>query len=157
MLADGPPSPSLAASTSAAESLSTDLSGEMVSASEFDASHWYPAIVPGTVLTTLIANGVYPDPDYGLNNLAIPESLNRQAYWYRTRFTAAPELRGRQLTLTFNGINYAAEIWINGGRLGNIRGAFSRGVFDVTRHVHPGKLNVIAVRVSPPPHPGIPH
>ena len=155
MLADGPPSP--AAPASAAEPLTSGVSGEMVSAPEFDASHWYPAIVPGTVLTTLIANGVYPDPDYGLNNLAIPESLNRQDYWYRTRFTAAPQLRGRQLTLTFNGINYAADVWLNGIRLGNIRGAFVRGAFDVSAIVRTGQENVLAVRVSPPPHPGIPH
>jgi len=47
-----------------------------------------PATVPGTVLTTMIDRGVYPDPDYGLNNLAIPESLNKQDYWYRVEFRA---------------------------------------------------------------------
>ena len=46
----------------------------------------------GTVLTTLIARGVYPDPDYGLNNLAIPDSLSRQDYWYRSEFEAPAEL-----------------------------------------------------------------
>jgi hypothetical protein len=30
--------------------------------------------VPGTVLTTLVDRGVYPDPDYGLNNTAIPKA-----------------------------------------------------------------------------------
>jgi hypothetical protein len=93
--------------------------------------------VPGTVLTTLIDRGVYPDYDYGLNNMAIPESLARQDYWYRTVFDAPLSLDGKQLTLTFKGINYAAEVWINGSRLGNIRGAFIRGVFDVTA-VSPG-------------------
>jgi hypothetical protein len=61
------------------------------------------------------------------------------------------------LTLTFNGINYSAEIWLNGTRLGSIRGAFARGVFDVTEQLKPGRSNALAVRVSPPPHPGIPH
>jgi hypothetical protein len=59
--------------------------------------------------------------------------------------------------LTFKGINYAAEVWLNGARLGDIRGAFIRGVFDVTDRVKPGQVNVLAVRLSPPPHPGIPH
>ena len=31
----------------------------------------------------MIDRGIYPDPDYGLNNLAIPETLNKQDYWYR--------------------------------------------------------------------------
>jgi hypothetical protein len=124
---------------------------------QFDASSWYAAVVPGTVLTTLIARGVYPDPTYGLNNMAIPESLSRQDYWYRSRFEAPAELAGRQLTLTFNGINYSAEVWLNGTRLGAIKGAFARGVFDVTAQLKPGQRNALAVRVSPPPHPGIPH
>ncbi len=61
------------------------------------------------------------------------------------------------MSLTFNGINYAAEVWLNGLRLGAIRGAFIRGSFDVTAPVHIGARNVLAVRISPPPHPGIPH
>jgi hypothetical protein len=134
-----------------------DAAPERISRPDFPEDNWYIAVVPGTVLTTLIANGVYPDPDFGLNNLAIPESLNRQDYWYRTEFVAPAQLAGRQLTLTFNGINYAAEVWLNGVRLGGIRGAFIRGTFDVTSNVHSGGRNVLAVRISPPPHPGIPH
>ncbi len=117
---------------------------------------WMNAIVPGTVLTTLIANGIYPDPDYGLNNLAIPETLNQHDYWYRTQFMPPVALRNQRLTLTFNGINYAAKIWLNGKRLGDIRGAFVRGQFDVTGIAQPGKANVLLVRISPPRHSGIP-
>ena len=131
--------------------------GKEISAANYSDANWYAATVPGTVLTTLIDRGVYPDYDHGLNNMAIPESLARQDYWYRTAFDAPAGLDGKQLTLTFKGINYAAEVWINGYRLGNIRGAFIRGTFDVSTRVQPGKRNVIAVRVSPPPHPGIPH
>jgi hypothetical protein len=99
---------------------------------------------------------VYPDPDYGLNNLAIPESLNKQDYWYRVEFRAPKSAAGRRLTLTFEGINYEARVWLNGQSLGSIKGAFIRGVFDVTDVVKNDQLNVLAVRVSPPPHPGIP-
>jgi len=129
----------------------------VISQSNYADDTWYPATVPGTVLTTLIDRGVYPDPDRGLNNMAIPERLARQDYWYRARFQPPASVAGKRLTLTFKGINYAAEIWVNGSRLGDIRGAFIRGVFDVTKVVKPGQVNVIAVRVSPPPHPGIPH
>ena len=134
-----------------------DAGGEQLSQPGYDDSAWYPAVVPGTVLTTLIARGVYPDPDVGLNNLAIPDSLSRQDYWYRSVFDAPRDLQGRDLTLTFKGINYSAEVWLNGARLGAIKGAFIRGVFDVTAAVQPGRRNALAVRVSPPPHPGIPH
>src|SRR5215469_9202269 len=131
--------------------------GEALSQSNYNASSWWDAVVPGTVLTTMVAQGVYPDPDYGLNNLVIPETLNKQDYWYRSEFTGPADWKGERLTLTFEGINYAAEVWLNGKELGTIRGAFIRGVFDVTDAIQPGARNVLAVRVSPPPHPGIPH
>jgi hypothetical protein len=131
--------------------------GAELSAAQFDATSWYSAVVPGTVLTTLIARGVYPDPTYGLNNMAIPESLNKQDYWYRTTFDTPTGADRRRFTLTFNGINYSAEVWLNGTRLGEIKGAFARGAFDVTEQLKPRQPNTLAVRVSPPPHPGIPH
>ena len=127
-----------------------------ISQAGFSARMWWPATVPGTVLTTMIDRGVYPDPDYGLNNLAIPESLNKQDYWYRQEFRAPKSMNGRRLTLTFEGINYEAAVWLNGRSLGSIKGAFIRGTFDVTDVVKIDGLNVLAVRVSPPPHPGIP-
>src|ERR1700722_12500376 len=89
---------------SAAPGLAAD--GEQLSQSSFDDSHWYAAVVPGTVLTTLIARGVYSDPDYGLNNLAIPDSLSRQDYWYRSVFDVPADLpidrRGTGLKLSIH-------------------------------------------------------
>lgn len=130
--------------------------GAALSAPGYDAQSWYAATVPGTVLTTLVDRGVYPDPDYGLNNTAIPESLNKQDYWYRTRFDAPAQAAGKRMLLTFKGINYAAEVWLNGEKLGTLKGAFIRGRFDVTGKLRPG-ANALAVKVSPPPHPGLAH
>jgi len=131
--------------------------GARISLPGFNDSSWLAATVPGTVLTTLIDRGIYPDPDFGLNNLAIPESLNKHDYWYRVEFPT-PKTRdaGRRWGLHFAGINYAADVWLNGRRLGTIRGAFRRGSFDVTHLLRPNAMNALAVRVSPPPHPGIP-
>ncbi|HET6217205.1 MAG TPA: hypothetical protein VFE27_09340 [Acidobacteriaceae bacterium] len=96
---------------------------ETVSSTSYDAGGWLDAIVPGTVLTTMVARGLYPDHGYGLNNLAIPESLNKQDYWYRKEFST-PAIKDRQnLTLTFEGINYAASVWLKGKHLGEIHGA----------------------------------
>ncbi|MBY8828484.1 glycoside hydrolase family 2 [Hephaestia sp. CMS5P-6] len=128
--------------------------GAAISRPGFDDHAWLAATVPGTVLQTLVARGKYPDPYYGLDNLEIPESLARQDYWYRARFTVPPAAAGKRLTLVFGGINYASEIWLNGAKLGTTKGAFIRGQFAVDPVA--GE-NVVAVRVSPPPHPGIPH
>ena len=127
--------------------------GAAVSRPGYDDARWHQATVPGTVLTTLVDRGVYPDPGHGLNNMAIPDALGRQDWWYRTEFTAPAT---RHPVLVFDGINYAAEVWLNGARLGEVRGAFIRGRFDVTGKLRPG-ANAVAVRISPPPHPGIAH
>lgn len=141
----------------AAPDLPKGLDGAVLSGSADPAGRWYPATVPGTVLTTLVDRGVYPDPSFGLNNMAVPEVLNRQDYWYRTAFTAPASAPGKRLFLRFDGVNYAAEVWLNGRRLGNMRGAFIRGRFDATGLLRPGERAVVAVRVSPAPHPGLPH
>src|SRR3984885_14875391 len=131
--------------------------GPLISQVGFNAREWLSATVPGTVLTTFVDRGIYPDPDYGLNNLAIPETLNKQDYWYRVEFHAPKTIPGQRLTLTFEGINYKADVWLNGRSLGAITGAFVRGVFDVSEILKPDRQNVLAVRVSPPPHPRIPN
>ena len=42
--------------------------GTVISSSEFELYDWMEAIVPGTVLTTLLHNKKVPDPVFGLNN-----------------------------------------------------------------------------------------
>jgi len=130
--------------------------GQALSMVGYRPAGWYPAVVPGTVLTTLVANGVYPEPLYGENNRAIPESLCRTSYWYRTEFSVPRSLNKSRRWLRFDGINYIANIWVNGRKVGDIKGAFTRGVFDVTSDLQPGRPAAIAVEILPPPHPGNP-
>ena len=130
---------------------------EQLSSPGAEDTKWYAATMPGTVLTTLVDRGVYPDPDWDMNNLAIPESLNKQDYWYRVSFpTPGQPGSDRRYTLDLNGINYQAHVWLNGHEIGSITGAFIRGMYDVTPLLKDHGENVLAVRVSPPPHPGIP-
>lgn len=84
--------------------------GEEVSAAKFQPAGWYKATVPGTVLTTLVNDGVYPEPLYGENNRPnkIPESLCRTSYWYRTTFTVPESYAGHRVWVNFAGINYHA-------------------------------------------------
>ena len=130
---------------------------ESISTAGFNTSDWLAATVPGTVLTTMIARGIYPDPDYGLNNLDIPESLNRQKYWYRAEFPSPPANHDSHVSLVLDGINYQAEVWFNGQHLGSMKGAFIRGIFDVSHILRADGKNALAILVSPAPHPGIPN
>jgi len=133
--------------------------GAQISAPAFTPNNWYAATVPGTVLTSLVNDKVYPEPLYGENNRPdkIPESLARAQYWYRTTFTVPKNYKGEHIWLNFEGINYASEIWLNGQQIGTTRGAFIRGTFDISSNVKPGQSAVLAVLVSPQPHPGDPH
>ncbi|HWE85160.1 MAG TPA: glycoside hydrolase family 2 TIM barrel-domain containing protein [Terracidiphilus sp.] len=133
--------------------------GEKVSSASFSPKAWYNATVPGTVLTSLVNDKVYPDPMYGENNRPeiIPESLSHTSYWYRTVIEIPANYAGRHIWLNFDGINYSSQVWVNGVKAGETRGAFIRGKFDITDHVKPGQRAVLAVLVSPQPHPGEPH
>ncbi len=123
----------------------------------YDSKKWYDAIVPGTVLTSLVASGVYPDPYFGLNNLAIPDSICRKDWWYRTSFESPEAENGKLAWLCFEGINYKARIWLNGNKLGEINGAFERGKFSVEDLLKSKGRNVLLVQILPPNNPGIPH
>jgi beta-galactosidase/beta-glucuronidase len=133
--------------------------GAEISAAAFDAGGWYAATVPGTVLTTLVNNHVYPEPLYGENNRPekIPESLDKESFWYRTSMEVPSSYKGQHVWLNFDGINYASTIWVNGTQVGTTKGAFIGGVFDITANVKPGQKAVLAVLVTPQPHPGISH
>ncbi len=131
--------------------------GAELSSAQFRPENWYAATVPGTVLTTLVNNKIYPEPLYGENMRSIPESLNKTKYWYRTTLAVPAGYKGRRTWIHFAGINYTADVWVNGHQVGSIRGAFIRGDFDVTEFVKPGQRAGVAVLVSPQPHPGVPH
>ena len=129
--------------------------GEVLTTTNVDTSEWYHATVPGTVLTSLVDAGVYPDPYYGLNNIAIPDDLCQKSWWYRTSFSRPSVVADQQAFLVFQGTNYQAKVWLNGTKVGQIDGAFIRGQFDVSSLLE--EENMLAVEILPPPHPGIPH
>src|SRR5207237_368401 len=79
------------------------------------------------------------------------------SYWYRGVVEVPKTYKGQHVWLNFDGINYSSAIWVNGTQIGTTRGAFIRGTFDITAHVETGKKSVIAVLVSPQPHPGVSH
>jgi hypothetical protein len=133
--------------------------GAQISQGSYQPAGWLAATVPGTVLTSMVNDRIYPEPTYGENNreTVIPESLNKTSYWYRTTLAIPKSYTHRQIWLHFDGVNFSSEVWVNGNQVGTINGAFIRGRFDITKFVKPGATAVVAVHVSPQPHPGIPH
>ena len=119
-------------------------SGETVSREGFDAEGWIPATVPGTVLASYVNIGAVPDPNFADNHLCISESYFHSDFWYRDTFDARIDTE-RQF-LHFDGVNWKAEVFLNGRRLGRIESAFREEAFDVTGVLRNGR-NDLAVRI----------
>ncbi len=135
---------------------------ETLSAPGYSESGWMPAIVPGTVLNSLVYNKVYPEPYYGLNNKLttnlIPDlsvaGRDFYTYWFRTEFDVPASYKGKVVWLQVDGINYRAEVWVNGHLLGNISGMFQEDYINITDFARVGGSNALAIKVYPVDMPG---
>jgi len=156
-------------------------SGAALSTASYQSNiYWFPVKVPSTVLTGLVQNKVYPDPYIGMNNMLIPDasdSFNHQyhleqyshlpnqpnpwkkPYWYRTTFSVPQSDKGKHFQLIFKGINYRAEVWVNGKRIADsseMAGMFAQYSLDVSKVIQAGNTNVLAVKIYPLDYPGLP-
>lgn len=128
--------------------------GAALSEPGFPDAGWVVATVPGTVLSSYWNAGALPDPNFGDNQLTISDSYFYSGFWYRNEFTAPSAASGRHIWLNFGGINWKADVFLNGRALGRIEGGFMRGRFDVTSYLRPGGKNALAVRVERNANPG---
>jgi exo-1,4-beta-D-glucosaminidase len=127
--------------------------GEQISKPGFKIDTWYPAVVPSSVLGTLVENNVYQDIFFGKNLDKVPTAPFEVSWWYRKEFTVPGGPGLTHTWLEFDGINYRANIWLNGQKIGDagqIFGAYRRFTIDVTAHVKRTEKNVLAVEVFPP-------
>jgi exo-1,4-beta-D-glucosaminidase len=145
--------------------------GDAISAPGFAVDGWLKTAVPSTVLAAQAAAGAVPDPYFGSNlrqiagtsypighnfsNLPMPpDSPYHCGWWYRTEFTA-PAASGpdHRFWLHFAGINYRADVWLNGKKIADktaVAGAYRTYDFDVTEALKPGAGNVLAVEAFAP-------
>lgn len=128
--------------------------GPSLARTGFDDSAWLPATVPGTVLTSFLNAGALPDPNFGENQLYLSDSFFCADFWYRTEFPSPPMHSGGFHWLCFRGINWKAEVFLNGERLGHIEGCYQRARFDITARLLPGQANALAVRIERNATPG---
>jgi exo-1,4-beta-D-glucosaminidase len=147
--------------------------GDALSRPGFRAEGWHLVNVPNTVVGGLVESGYFPDPYSGMNLRKIPgttypigerftllptpaDSPFKPSWWYRKEFELPASSSGKSTWLHFEGINYRANLWVNGALIAKsdeVVGAFRRYVFDVTPHVRPGETNAVAVEViGPEPH-----
>jgi hypothetical protein len=119
----------------------------------YDDRQWLTATVPGTVLTTYLNLGAIPDPFYGDHQFQVSNWFAKSHWWYRNEFEVPASYRGKRVWLNLDGINYKADIYVNGAFVGKLAGAFLRGRFDITDKVQVGRKNCIAVLIYPVTNP----
>lgn len=137
--------------------------GTAITSSDFELQGWMDAVVPGTILTTLLHNQLIPDPFFGMNNTAIPDVYNTgrdyYTYWFYTEFEIPAWKEGQEVWLNFRGINYFADVFLNGKRVNTNThaGMYLREKYLITPYLSPGKKNKLAVWVAPPDPAGNPN
>jgi exo-1,4-beta-D-glucosaminidase len=126
--------------------------GETISTPGFNPQGWHEASVPTTVLAALVKKNIYRDIYFARNLENIPVEQFKQPWWYRKEFNLDGQSTFSAARLKFEGINYSADIWLNGVLVSdrnNTKGAFRIFTMDVTKLLKPGR-NVLAVQVFPP-------
>ena len=126
--------------------------GSKISTCVFRSDEWVSAQVPTTVLAALVQAGEYTDPYVGENLETIDKARFERPWWYRCEFEVSEDHAQDTSLLEFDGINHAANIYLNGQLIADSKrayGTFRRFCFDVSDFVHRG-INVIAAEVFPP-------
>ncbi len=69
--------------------------------------------------------------------------------WYRTNFTLPSDMKGKNILLHFGAVDWRAEVYINGKKLGMHEGGFDPFSFDITSAIKKGNQQ-LEVRVWDP-------
>jgi len=126
--------------------------GAAVSTAGYGSAEWFAASVPSTPMAALVASGLHPDLYLGTNLEEVDTEQFDGPWWYRTEFEVSAEQAEKVARLQFAGINYSADIWLNGELLAGrqeIVGAFRVHELAVGSRLNAGS-NAIAVKVYPP-------
>lgn len=115
-----------------------------------DTRFWRVGSVPGSIHNDLWAAGELPNPYFERNSLLI-EWVPARTWLYKKTFTVDEALRGRRVQLRFEGVDYEAQFFLNGERLGAHRGMYTPVAFDVSERLIYGGDNLIAVVIEPAP------
>ena len=140
----------------AKRAIDVKIDGTEITDPGFKPTGWLDAVIPGTILTTLLHNDLIPDPFFGMNNNLIPDvyetGRDYYTYWFFNEFEIPAIRDGQEVWLNFRGINYFAEIFLNGKRVNTSthEGMYLREKYLITSLITKGGPNKLAVWVAPP-------
>ena len=129
--------------------------GAAISQPGYPTAHWYNVSVPTTIIAGLLANKVYDfDPFYGMNFEKLNDPKLDSPWWFRREFTGTE--KGKDVILTLHGINYKANVWLNGILIADtnkIMNPYRIIELNITKYIHPGEANVLALQIKRPINP----
>jgi exo-1,4-beta-D-glucosaminidase len=138
-------------------SLAEAITGPQVSQKAFNTSQWYKVNVPTTIIAGLLANNKYAfDPFYGNNLDKIAGSEFDTSWWFRKTFMLPAGEKGRNIILKLHGVNYKANIWLNGKMIADtneIKGPFRFFEKEITALIKYNDSNVLALEIIRPFNP----
>lgn len=70
--------------------------------------------------------------------------------WYRRSFEIPSSWRGKRVLLHFGAVDWQADVWVDGAKVGTHTGGFTPFSFDITEALARGKEHEISVRVWDP-------
>ena len=121
-----------------------------ISQNGFDVSGWYEGVVPGTVMGALSDFSVIEDATFGINMKNMDPAQFQKPWWYRTSFEITGDDLKKNVSLRFNGINYRADLWVNGKKVvGNdeFAGSFRMFTYNINQYIQEGK-NTLALKIT---------
>jgi beta-galactosidase/beta-glucuronidase len=69
--------------------------------------------------------------------------------WYRTKFTVPPTFRKKNILLHFEAVDWSAEVYLNGIKIGTHQGGYDPFVFDITQYLK-GSEQLVELKVYDP-------
>ena len=135
-------------------SKNTTLTGkDLTISNNLDCNGWVRTKVPITVMGALVEAKVIKDPFFGMNLERIPKTDFQVPWWFRTTFNLDQfNNKAEVARLLLDGINYRANIWLNGQQIASkdsVFGAFNQFDLDISKFTM-ARDNLLALEIFPP-------
>lgn len=147
----------------------TSATGAQISTPGFAPTGWLRTSIPATPVGAQVENVIYPSPYIGTNAQQIPGwppagqnfanvawptgSPYSTTWWFLNQFTIPASLAGQRIYAHFDGINYRANLWVNGTQIANstqMVGAYTAFEYDITSVAVIGGSNAVALDIMGP-------
>lgn len=124
---------------------------------DYDISGWDKIKVPGNWQMQNYGKPIYVNIAYPFNRNRPSVTSEPPSDWYAydhrnpvgcyvTEVEMTPDMLDKNITLSFEGVKSAMEVWLNGEKVGYSQNSMSPAEFDITSLLQPGS-NRLAVKV----------